>query len=325
MRAIRVREFGGPDVLVPEEADLPDPGSGQLRVKLFAAGVNPVETYIRSGQYGRLPDLPYVPGTDGAGVVEAVGDGLQSGLVGQRVYVAGSLTESYSEACLCLPSQVHLLPDGVSFPQGASIGIPYATAHVALFHRANAVRGETILVHGGTGGVGLAAVHWAKHHGLRVLATAGSDPGVALLLREGADAVFRHDDPGHIAEILSHSEGRGVDVVVEMAAHAELGHVLPLLATGGRVAVVGSRGRVEIDPRDLMTRSADVRGVMLGATPQDVLEGVHSEIGAGLAAGWLRPVVGRSFPLHQAAEAHRAVSESKALGKVVLETCGENP
>src|SRR5262245_54391095 len=192
MKAIRVQKFGEPDVL--QIADVPGltRGPGQIVVRVHAAGVNPVETYIRAGKYAKLPDLPYTPGTDGAGVIAQLGAGVNGFHVGERVYLAGSLSGTYAEQALCQPAPLHLLPAAISFAQGAALGIPYATAHFALFGRGQAQSGETVLIHGATGGVGLAALQLARAAGLTVFATGGTDDGRALLHREGAHHVFDH-------------------------------------------------------------------------------------------------------------------------------------
>ena len=318
MKAIRVAQFGEPEVLkLVEVADLV-PGPGQVLVRIHAAGVNPVETYIRSGKYARLPDLPYTPGTDGAGTIAAVSPGVAPWKVGDRVYTAGSLTGTYAEQALCEPAQLHPLPSAISFAQGAALGIPYVTAHLALFHRGQARSGETLLVHGGTGGVGLAAVQIAHAAGLRVLATGGTDAGRELVKREGADVVFNHHASDYTQHILEATGGRGVDLILELLANVNLGKDLPLLAPFGRVAVVGSRGPVEINPRDLMARNADIRGVIGAGLSPEVLQETHRALVAGLEKGELRPVIARELPLADAAEAHRAVMASGAMGKIVL-------
>ena len=154
MKAIRVHEFGGPEVMKLE--DVPDltPAPGQVVVSVKAVGVNPVDTYVRSGAYAAKPLLPYTPGMDAAGTVEAVGEGVESVKVQERVYVAGTLSGAYAEQALCDASQVHRLPERVSFAQGAGVNVPYATAYRALYNRAHGQPGETVLVHGASGGVG---------------------------------------------------------------------------------------------------------------------------------------------------------------------------
>lgn len=318
MIASRVEQFGGPEVMRTASVEIPEPATGQVLVRLHAAGVNPVDTYIRSGAYGRLPTLPYTPGIDGAGRVEALGTGVEHCHPGERVYVAGTLSGTYAELCLCSADQVHPLPGSVSFSQGAALGVPYATAYRALFQRAAAKPGETVLIHGATGGVGLAALQFAASAGCTVLATGGSEAGRDLLRREGAHAVFDHSEAGYLDRIREHTGGRGVDVILEMLANRNLGHDLPLLTPGGRVVVIGSRGPVEINPREAMARDADIRGVMLFNTPPDALAAIHRAIGAGLADGTLRPIVARQLPLAQAAAAHDTILAPGARGKVVL-------
>ena len=319
MRAIRVRDFGAPEVLRLEDTPEPVAGPGEALVRVGAAGVNPVDTYVRSGTYRELPGLPYTPGSDAGGVIAALGPG--GGWrreVGQRVYTAGSVSGTYAELAVCRTEQVRSLPDEVSFAQGAALGVPYVTAYRALFQRGRAVAGETVLVHGASGGVGLATVQFALSAGLTVIATAGSEDGRTLVAAQGVDHVLDHHEPGHLSAAVELTAGRGVDLIVELLANVNLGADPRALAMGGRVVVVGSRGRVEIDPRDLMDRDADVRAMRLpNATPGDVAE-AHAAIAAGLAGGDLRPVVGRELPLAEAPRAHHEVIDGPAVGKIVL-------
>ena len=318
MEAIRVHQFGEPEVLRLEQVPTPQPGSGQALVRMQAIGVNPVETYIRAGIYSYKPALPYTPGNDGAGVVEQIGDSVTEFKPGDRVYTAGSSSGTYAEFALCKTEQVHPLPVNVSFAQGAAMGTPYATAYRGLFQRAGAKPGETVLVHGASGGVGTAAVQLARARGLRVFGTAGSDEGRKLAREQGAHEVFDHRAPDQFEQIMKATGGRGVDVIVELLANVNLGKDLTILAKGGRVAVIGSRGRVEIDPRDAMQRDADLRGMVMPNTPPAELASIHAALVAGLENGTLRPVIGKEFRLAEAAQAHRAVMEPGAFGKIVF-------
>jgi NADPH2:quinone reductase len=320
MKAIRVKEFGGPEVLQLQEAPTPQAGPGEVLVRIHATGVNPVETYIRAGTYARLPELPYTPGNDGAGVVEQVGTDVIEFKAGDRVYTAGSISGTYAEFALCKKDQVHRLPANVSFAQGAAVGTPYATAYRGLLQRAVAKPGETVLVHGASGGVGMAAVQLARARGLRVFGTAGSDQGLKLVREQGAHEGFDHRAADHFEQIMKTTGGRGVDVIVEMLANVNLGKDLTILAKGARVVIIGSRGPVEIDPRNTMQRDADVRGMILPNTPPAELASIHAALVAGLENGTLRPAIGKEFPLADAAQAHRAVREPGALGKIVLRT-----
>jgi NADPH:quinone reductase len=324
MKAIRVKEFGGPEVLRLEEVPTPHPGRGEVLVRMHATGVNPVETYIRAGTYARLPELPYTPGNDGAGVVEHVGADVNEFKAGDRVCTAGSLTGAYAEFALCKKEQVHPLPANVSFAQGAAVGTPYATAYRGLLQRAVAKPGETVLVHGASGGVGTAAVQLARARGLRVLGTAGSEEGLKLAREQGAHEVFDHRAPEHFEQVMKATGGHGVDVIVELLANVNLGKDLTILGKGGRVVIIGSRGRVEIDPRDTMQRDADIRGMVLPNTPPAELASIHAALVAGLENGTLRPVIGKEFLLSDAAQAHRAVMEPGAIGKIVLVPSSSN-
>src|SRR5437763_3205064 len=236
MKAIRVHEFGGPEVLRLEEVPDPRPGSGEVVIRVKAAGVNPVDSYIRSGNYGERP-LPYTPGSDAGGVVEAIGAGVSGVAAGDRVYTAGSVTGAYAELALCKAGHVHPLPQGVTFAQGAGVNVPYATAYRGLFRRAQALAGETVLVHGASGGVGTAAVQLARAAGLTVIGTAGTEPGRKLVLEEGAHHALNHHAPGYLEEALRLTGGRGVDVVLEMLANLHLANALTALAFGCRVVV----------------------------------------------------------------------------------------
>jgi len=322
MKAIVVHEFGGPEAMRLEELPDPSPGPNEVVVRIKAAGVNPVDTYIRSGAHAVKPELPYVPGSDGAGEIEAVGAGATEWAIGDRVYIAAfdktGRTGTYAERTRCAHSQVHRLPARVSFPQGAALGIPYATAYRALFQRAGARSAETVLVHGATGGVGIAAVQIARAHGMRVIATGGTDAGLELVRAQGANIVVSHRDPGYLDAIKRATGGHGADLILEMAAHLNLDKDLSLLAPHGRVVVIGNLGRVEIDARQAMGRDAAILGMTLFNATEADLASIHAALVAGLESGTLKPVVAREMPLADAARAHQAVMEPGARGKIVL-------
>ncbi len=312
MRAIRVHRFGDPEVLQIEEVPKPAPGPGQVLVRLGAAGVNPVETYMRSGNYANLPDLPYTPGGDGAGDVEAVGEDVLDLRPGDRVYVTQSAT--YAEYCVADASNVYPLGGRTSYAQGAALGVPYVTALYAL-QRIGARAGDWLLVRGASGGVGVAALQLARARGILAVGTAGSEEGLELVRAQGARAAVAHED-GDGARAAT--GGRGFDLVIDNAAHVGLGKDIELLAPGGRIAVIGARAPVEVHPRGLMTMQGSIHGILLfRADPAD-LRRVNLELCAGLRDGALQPVIGRSFPLAQAAQAHHAQHAPGARGKIVL-------
>ena len=318
MKAIRVHEFGGPEVMQLEEVPELTPAAGQVVVRVNAVGVNPVDTYIRSGMHAVKPSLPYTPGADAAGVVESIGEGVKRVSPGQGVYVAGTISGAYAQHALCAQSQVHPLPSNLTFEQGAAIGIPYSTAYRALFQRAAARPGETVLVHGATGGVGIAAVQLARAAGLTVIATGGTEKGRSNVAELGANHVLDHHSAGYLDQVLALTDGNGVNVILEMLANVNLGKDLGVLAKQGRVVVIGSRGPIEIDPRAAMTRDSSILGMTLvNATEQDRAS-INAALVAGLENGTIKPVVGKEMALVEAPRAHEAVMQPGAFGKIVL-------
>lgn len=327
MNAIRVHAFGGPEVLRIESVPDLTPTPGSVLVRVAAAGVNPVDTYIRAGAYGPR-EFPFTPGYDAAGTVIAAGDGVALH-PGQRVYVTrppsganpGTFTGTYAEQLLADASGVFPLPQGVSLAQGAGVGVPFGTAWRALFQRARARPGQTVLVHGASGGVGLAAVQIARAAGLRVIGTAGTPEGLDLVRAEGAHLACSHRDPAAAAaaaQILAETSGRGPDLILEMLANFNLQRDLEILAPGGTIVVIGNRGTLDFNPRAIMGKDANILGMaLLNASQADFAE-LHAAIGAGLAAGIYRPRVALELPLARAPEAHERVLQPAIHGKIVL-------
>lgn len=323
MRAILVRQFGGPEVLQIGEAEDRKPGPGEVKIRLRAAGINPFEVYMRTGTYAIKPPLPYVPGSDGAGEVEAVGAGVTRFKAGDRVYTyaaGASLIGTYAESVVCAESHVFPLGAKASFAQGAAIGVPYTTAYRALFNRGRAVPGETVLVHGATGGVGTAAVQLAHHRGLRVIGSGGSARSLDVVRSLGADVAVSHAQEGYREEIMAATGGKGVQLILEMAAHINLDHDLKLLAPGGRIVIIGSRGAVPVDPRGAMNAEADVLGMIVFKAPAAEVASIHAALAVGLANGTITPIIRAELPLADAPLAHERIMESNddAVGKLVL-------
>lgn len=320
MKAIRVHQFGGPEVLKYEtDVSIPQFSSNDVLINVKAVGINPVETYIRAGTYARKPQLPFTPGNDCAGIIEDVGSDVKNFKKGDRVYVSKTLTGSYAEYTVSPANKVQLLHSSLSFAQGAALSTPYLTAYRALYIRGAAKPGETVLVHGASGGVGVAAVQFARSSGMYVLGTAGTPEGVEIIKKAGAHKTFNHRSANYMKDIKEATEAKGIDVIIENASHINLGKDLPLLARGGRVCVVGSRGQVEINPRDTMSREASISGVMLFNSTEKEFEESYAAIWAGMEAGWLKPIVGKEFTLEDACKAHAdIISGGGALGKTVL-------
>jgi NADPH:quinone reductase len=318
MKAIRVHEFGGPEVLKLEEVPDLQAGAGQIVVRVRSAGVNPYDTYMRQGTYAIKPPLPYTPGSDAAGTVESVGEGVLGIAAGASVYLGGTLTGAYAEQTLAEAWQVHPLPANVSFAQGAAIHVPYATAFRGLFQIARAQAGDTVFIHGASGGVGVAALQLARAAGMTVIGTAGTHKGLELVTAQGAHHALNHGAPGYLDELMKLTEGRGADVILEMLANVNLAKDLSVLALKGRVVVIGNRGNIEINPREIMSREAAVLGMVLWHASPKELTNIHKGIVAGLENASLRPIVGKELPLAEASRAHRAILEPGAHGKIVL-------
>jgi NADPH2:quinone reductase len=312
-----VREFGGPEVLKFDDVPEPRVEAGQVLVRVKAAGVNPVEAYIRTGGYGPVP-FPYTPGNDAGGIVEALGAGVTGISPGDRVYTDRSVSGTYAPLAVCAAAFVHPLPASVTFSQGAGVGIPAGTAWRGLFQRGEAVGGETVLVHGATGGVGTAAIQLARAAGLIVVGTSASEAGRQYLLKQGAHHAAGHDVTAHDDQWKALTGGRGFDLILEMLANVNLASDLTALARSGRVVVIGSRGRIEIDPRETMRREADIRGLMLGYATEKEHRAIYGGLTAAMESGVLKPVVGMELPLADAARAHREVMEGASFGKIVL-------
>src|SRR6058998_4385676 len=318
MKAIRVSEYGGPSVLKLEEVPTPQPGPNQMLVRNHAVGVNPVDTYLRSNTDNRGPKLPYTPGSDTAGVVESVGNGVTSVKPGDRVYVGGTASGAYAELSLCGEAQVHPLPANVSYAQGAAMNVPYATAYHALFHRGHGDAGETVLVHGASGGVGIGAVQLARARGMTVIGTAGTEKGRRMVAEQGAHHVLDHNAPGYLDEVVKLTGGQGVDVILEMLANVNLQKDFGALAMRGRIAVIGNRGSIEFNPRLAMNKNAAILGVALFHASPAQLVGIHTALVEGLRNGSLHPVIHQELPLAQAPRAHEAVMQNGHHGKIVL-------
>ena len=317
MKAIVVEKFGGPEVLKLKEVPEPKAGPGQVVVSIKAIGVNPVDTYIRAGTYTRKAELPWTPGTDAAGFVEAAGAGAPF-KPGERVYVYGALNGVYAEKAVVEASRAFPLPDALSFEQGAAIGVPYATAHRALFQSGGARRGETVLIHGASGGVGVAAVQLALAAGLIVIGTAGGDEGAAFLKSIGVSYALDHRKPGYVEEVLKLTDSKGPQLIIEMLANVNLADDLRIAAQRGRIVIIGSRGPVPIDPRLAMTKDLTVRGMSLWNMTEAEREHVHADLAKGFSSGALKPLIGSKFPLIEAYKAHTAILAPGARGKIVL-------
>ena len=322
MRAIVARAFGGPEVLELQNVPDPMPGPTQVLVHVHAVGVNPYDTYMRTGNYAIKPPLPYTPGSDAAGVIAAVGSDVRDVALGARVFIGGTATHkaygAYAEKVVCERSQIHPLPGRLSFAQGAAINVPYVTAWRALHIRGRIQPGETLFIHGASGSVGIAATQIARAWGLTVIGTAGTTAGLELVRAQGAAHALNHREPDYLDGLKDLTDGRGPDVILENLANVNLDNDLTALAFGGRIVVVGNRGRIEIDPRKTMSKEGAIVGMALWNTTPDEWTKIYRALDAGLNDGTLIPHVAMDLPLGDAAQAHQRILEPAANGKIVL-------
>ncbi len=317
MKTIEVKKFGDPHVMELVEKPPPVPGPEEVVVRVHAIGVNPVETYIRAGTYPTLPILPYTPGGNIAGTIESIGSGAAQWQPGDRVYSAATISGAYGEMALCSCKQIFSLPNNVSFAQGAAIGVPAATAWRALFIRGRGEKGERLLIHGASGSVGLAAVQLAKDAGMVVFGTAGSEKGCSLLKKLGAESI-NHNEEGYEHNLFKATSGDGFDLILEMLANKNLEKDLNLLAPRGRIIVIGSRGRIEIDPRLTMGKETEIRGLAVFNATRDEVNETHAALGAAIERGVLTPIISRELALADAPLAHQLVMKDGNCGKIVL-------
>ncbi|UJR27381.1 hypothetical protein I4U23_008671 [Adineta vaga] len=322
MRAILVKEFGDASVLkLVGNVPVPNIQSREVLIRVHAAGINPVDTYIRSGAYPRLPNLPYVPGGDAAGVIERVGDEVSKFKIGDRVFTAKTVTGTYAEYCVAHSDFVFSLPANISYEEGSALGVPYFTAYRALVIKGHAKPNETVLIHGASGGVGIAAVQLAKSLGLRVIGTASTEQGLQAVLNQGADLVFNHKQEGYLQDIAKASiNGEGVDLIIEMLANVNLNNDLQLLkAKVGRVVVVGNRGTIDINPRLLMAKETTIHGVTLYSSSEDEFQMVNAFLQNGLKHGYIKPFLGKIYPLEEASQAQTdVIHNSGTCGRLTL-------
>lgn len=319
MRAVVYRDTGPADeVLHVEDIETPRPGPGQVRVRVHVSGINPTDYKARSGAVPRPIEQFQIPHQDGAGVVDAVGDGVDPTRVGERVWLWFAATSRWGTAAeysVVPADQAVPLPAGTSFDLGASLGVPALTAHRCLFAD-GPVTGKWVLVAGGAGAVGHAAIELAKHAGARVVATVSGAEKADLARRAGADHVVNYHD-GDAAERIRAFAPR-IDRIVEVALGANLDLDLSLATPETVVVSYAADGDDPVLPlRRCMTANVTLRFVLLYGVPRPALRAACDDVTVAIAAGALTPLPIHRFALEEAAAAHRA-AENGATGKVVL-------
>lgn len=322
MKTIVAQDFGGPEKLSLGEVADPAPGPGEVMIRVKAAGVNPSDVYMLTGVYAVKPPLPYTPGYDAAGVVEAVGDGVATLAPGDRVATGGifglGATGAFAELMVRPAADCVKIPDAVSFAAGSALGVPYATAHYGLFAKGAAKAGETVFIHGASGAVGSAATQLARRAGLKVIGSAGTAEGLDLVRAEGADLAVDHTADGYLDEVRAATGGEGPALILEMLADRNLAADMDLAPKYGRIIVIGCRGEVTIAPRVAMMKDLDIRALALFNAARAEAEAIMADLVGAAATGAIRPVIRAEMPLGDAAEAMRLVMAPGAKGKIVL-------
>jgi putative PIG3 family NAD(P)H quinone oxidoreductase len=324
MTAIDPAEPGGPEVLVPVERPVPRPGPGELLVRVAAAGVNRPDVMQRKGQYPPPPGAPSIPGLEIAGAVVALGEGADAGLLGTNVcaLIAGGGYAQYAVAPAgqCLP-----VPDAISLVEAAAMPETLFTVWTNLFERAYAVQGDTVLVHGGTSGIGTMAILLGKLFDLTMIVTAGSNEKCAAAIEIGAAHAINYRTADFVEEVKRITGGRGCQAVLDMVGGDYVPRNLACLAEEGRhVSIAAQRGaKVEIALWQIMQRRLTLTGSTLRARSVEFKSLVADEIGRmvwpHVREGRLKPVIDATFPLERAADAHRRLEAGEHVGKIVLE------
>lgn len=319
-KAILVRETGGPEVLSFEEQEVGAPGSGQVKIRQTAIGLNFIDTYQRSGLYP--VQTPFIGGNEGAGVVTEIGQGVSHLQVGDRVAYQGQIG-AYATERLAAADRVVPIPEGVDDQTAAAVMLKGLTAYYLLFKTWALAEGETILWHAAAGGTGLIAAQWAKSLGATVIGTAGTDEKVDLARRHGCAHVINYNSEDFAARVRELTEGRGVDVVYDGVGKATFEKSLDCLRPRGLMVSFGNAsGVVSIPDVTVLARKGSLyltrpTGNAYFATPEDLLEGARM-LFKTIANGAIKVQIGQTFPLADAAEAHRALEARQTTGSVVL-------
>ena len=328
MRAIALAGHGGPEVLQMMRCPRPIPGHGEVLIRVFAAGINRPDVMQRKGIYPPPPGASPLPGLEVAGIVVERGLGVATPCVGQRVcaLLSGGGYAEYcvADAALCLP-----IPQGLTAVQAASLPETSFTVWSNVFERAALRSGETVLVHGGSSGIGVMAIQMARAFGSRVLVTAGSQEKCEACLRLGAEIAIAYRTDDFVAEVLRHTQGRGVDVILDMVGGDYLQRNVSVLAEDGRLVHINamSASRATVSLRDIMVKRLTITGSTLRARPVAVKASIAAallrEVWPRLEYGDIRPVVQHVFPLDQAGAAHALMERGDHIGKIVLDVCDQ--
>jgi NADPH2:quinone reductase len=322
MKAVRVHEYGGPEVLVYEEVPKPAPKTDQVLVRVEAATVNPMDVAVRENRFPTPKMPPKIIGSDGAGVVESVGDAVTDVHPGDRVFFSGlgvGSEGSYADYVVLAEAQAVPIPSGLSFVEAAALGMVFPAAYYGLVRRAALQAGETVLVQGAAGGVGSASVQLAKALGARVLATVAGAAEADLVRSLGADDVIDYSTEDVVARVLELTGGKGVDLVQELVVSTNLPADVRLVATGGRIVCTGQGPSPEatVPIGEALAKDATLLFMNLNNAKRAGVAAIAAEVASMAAAGRVKPVIGESLPLAEARRAHELLA-GPHLGKIVL-------
>ncbi len=325
MTAIEIREPGGPEVLVPTTRPRPEPGAGEVLVKVAAAGVNRPDVLQRKGGYPPPPGASDIPGLEIAGTVVALGENTSEWRLGDEVtaLVTGG---GYAEYCVAPAAQCLPVPQGLSLVEAAALPETFFTVWVNVFERGGLRSGESFLVHGGSSGIGTTAIQLAKAFGARVFATAGSAEKCAACEKLGAERAINYREEDFVAVVKEATEKKGVDLILDMVGGDYVQRNIKALATDGRLSYIAFLGgsKVEVDLAPLMLKRITLTGSTLRARSVEFKAGIarqlREKVWPKLEAGEVGPVMAASFPLAAAGEAHALMESSTHIGKIVLET-----
>lgn len=322
MRAVVCKEFGTPEALVVEELEDPTAGEGQLLVRVEAAAVTFPDTLMLEDKYQFHPTPPYIPGGEAAGVVTAVGDGVEGWSVGDRVVGGLGTTGAYAELITIPSATARRLPDSVEFAVATGLNYAYGTTLYALKHRANIQPGETMLVLGAGGALGVSAVELGKLLGARVIAAASTEEKLDLCRERGADETINYSTENLKDRAKELTNGQGVDVVYDGVGGDKAEQALRAIGWEGRFLVIGFTGGIPSIPLNLtLLKGCQIVGVFYGAMTvrqPELNAEISDELIRLVASGDLRPHVSASFPLEGAGEAMRSLMDRTAVGKVVI-------
>jgi len=323
MTVIGIKSPGGPEVLVPEQRDVPQPAADEVLIKVAAAGVNRPDVAQRQGVYPPPPGASDIPGLEIAGEIAAVGSAVKRWAVGDRVM---GLVSGGGYAEYCIAHVTHILPvSGLPLVEAAAVPETFFTVWHNVFERGALKEGETLMVHGGSSGIGTTAIQLAKHFGARVIVTAGSEDKCEACRKLGADLAINYKTQDFVAEVKKFTDRKGVELILDMVGGDYIERNYEAAAVEGRIVQIAFQGspKATVDFRRLMLKRLHHTGSTLRARAvadkAAIRDAIETHVLPLLAAGTVKPLIFKTFPLREAAKAHALMESSAHIGKIVLE------